>query len=59
MFEKKITFIATDKDYENIQQSLIDNKSLTYFLDDLDHLERKKSIIQEQIDNLILIKNQT
>ena len=48
-----------DKDYEHIKESLIDKNSLTYFLDELSYLERKKSKIQQQIDNLILIKNQT
>ena len=42
-----------------IKESLIDKNSLTYFLDELSYLERKKSKIQQQIDNLILIKNQT
>ena len=48
-----------DKNYESIKESLIDENSLTYFLDELSYLERKKKIIQNQIDNLILIKNQT
>ena len=48
-----------DKNYESIKESLIDENSLTYFLDELSYLERKKKRIQNQIDNLILIKNQT
>tara|TARA_R110002020_G_scaffold234403_1_gene446430 strand:- start:167 stop:583 length:417 start_codon:yes stop_codon:yes gene_type:complete len=47
-----------DKDYESIKESLIDKDSLTYFLDELSYLERKKKKIQSQIDNLILIKKQ-
>ena len=47
-----------DKDYEDIKEALIDKKSLTYFLDELAYLERKKKKIQSQIDNLILIKKQ-
>jgi chromosomal replication initiation ATPase DnaA len=47
-----------DKNYENIKESLIDKSSLTYFLDELSYLERKKNKIQQQIDNLILIQNQ-
>ena len=48
-----------DKDYEDIKETLIDRNSLAYFLDELSYLERKKNKIQSQIDNLILIKQQT
>ena len=47
-----------DKNYENIKEALIDKSSLTYFMDELSYLERKKNKIQQQIDNLILIQNQ-
>ena len=47
-----------DSDYEEIKASLIDETSMSYFLDEMTHLERKKKILQKQIDNLILIQKQ-
>tara|TARA_R110000803_G_scaffold37575_2_gene80964 strand:- start:2316 stop:2726 length:411 start_codon:yes stop_codon:yes gene_type:complete len=47
-----------DNDYEEIKASLIDETSMSYFLDEMTHLERKKKILQKQIDNLILIQKQ-
>jgi chromosomal replication initiation ATPase DnaA len=46
-----------DKNYERIKKALIDKTSLEYFLDELQHLERSRNKIQEQIDNLLLTKN--
>ena len=46
-----------DKNYERIKKALIDRTSLEYFLDELNHLERSRNKIQEQIDNLLLTKN--
>tara|TARA_R100000963_G_scaffold32676_1_gene24540 strand:- start:371 stop:784 length:414 start_codon:yes stop_codon:yes gene_type:complete len=47
-----------DNDYEEIKESLIDETSMSYFLDELTYLERKKNRIQSQIDNLVLIQKQ-
>jgi len=51
-------YTGYDSDYEEIKASLIDETSMSYFLDEMTHLERKKKILQKQIDNLILIQKQ-
>ena len=47
-----------NNDYEEIKASLIDETSMSYFLDEMTNLERKKNTLQRQIDKLILIQKQ-
>tara|TARA_R100001244_G_scaffold44462_1_gene40345 strand:+ start:78 stop:527 length:450 start_codon:yes stop_codon:yes gene_type:complete len=45
-----------DGHYKRIKDALLDFESLTFFNDEINHLEKTKHTIQEQIDNLIITK---
>ena len=42
-----------DDNYNKIKETLVDKESLAYFLDELNHLEKMKNKIQNQIDSLV------
>ena len=46
-----------DDHYQKIKESLIDESSVTYFLDELNHLRKNKHKIENQINQLLLTKN--
>ena len=46
-----------DDDYQAIKKSLVDETSLTYFLDELNYLQKNKAKIESQINQLLLTKN--
>ena len=46
-----------DNEYQEIKRSLLDETTLTYFLDELNHLQKNKAKIESQINQLLLTKN--